>query len=92
MFVGSFTLDAGVITANCQPLTAAAAVLVVASTALLSCSHVQVYWDADACREYARVIWASQSAAQQRAGRTGRTCAGTCYRLMRRQAFNALPK
>jgi hypothetical protein len=51
-----------------------------------------VYWDAASCREQAQVVWASQSAAEQRAGRTGRTCAGFCYRLLPRAAFLKLDR
>jgi hypothetical protein len=51
-----------------------------------------VYWDAASCRERAQVVWASQSAAEQRAGRTGRTCAGFCYRLLPRAAFFELDR
>ncbi|WIA30335.1 hypothetical protein OEZ86_000422 [Tetradesmus obliquus] len=57
-----------------------------------ACTTNQVYWDAASCRERAQVVWASQSAAEQRAGRTGRTCAGTCYRLMPRAAFLKLDR
>jgi HrpA-like RNA helicase len=57
-----------------------------------SCTTNQLFWDASACREYARVVYCSQSAGEQRAGRTGRTCAGTCYRLLPRQAYLKLDK
>lgn len=37
-----------------------------------------------------KLDWASQNSLKQRAGRTGRTCDGTVYRLIYRQFFNNL--
>lgn len=53
---------------------------------------LQVYWDASGCRERAAVTWASQSAAEQRSGRTGRTRPGTAYRLLPRANYLNLDK
>lgn len=37
-----------------------------------------------------KLDWASQSSLEQRAGRTGRTCHGTCYRLIYRRFYDML--
>lgn len=49
-------------------------------------------WDQAAQQERSQIVWASQSQCRQRAGRTGRTCPGTVYRMLPRAAFLRLPK
>lgn len=51
---------------------------------------VEVAWDHAAQSSKAKVCWASKSQARQRAGRTGRTCSGTVYRLIPRSTWQGL--
>lgn len=48
-------------------------------------------WNPEAQGTQALMRFASKSQAKQRAGRTGRTCGGTVFRLMEAPAFEALP-
>ncbi|KAK3407422.1 hypothetical protein EUGRSUZ_K03477 [Eucalyptus grandis] len=47
-----------------------------------SCRSLQVYWDGNRKREHSELMWVSKSQAEQRRGRTGRTCDGEIYRLV----------
>ncbi|KAF8006726.1 hypothetical protein BT93_K0898 [Corymbia citriodora subsp. variegata] len=47
-----------------------------------SCRSLQVYWDNIRKREHSELMWVSKSQAEQRRGRTGRTCDGEIYRLV----------
>ncbi|KAK7270196.1 hypothetical protein RIF29_23165 [Crotalaria pallida] len=55
-----------------------------------SCRSLQVYWDKSRKREDTKLVWVSKSQAEQRKGRTGRTCDGTVYRLVTGSFFNNL--
>lgn len=55
-----------------------------------SCRSLQVYWDANRRKDSAELVWVSKSQAEQRRGRTGRTCDGHVYRLVTRSFFNQL--
>ncbi|KAL0371451.1 UNVERIFIED_CONTAM: DExH-box ATP-dependent RNA helicase DExH8 [Sesamum angustifolium] len=46
-----------------------------------SCRSLQVFWDANRKTDSAELVWVSKSQAEQRKGRTGRTCDGHVYRL-----------
>eukprot|EP00873_Tetraselmis_striata_P024399 jgi/Tetstr1/444663/TSEL_032511.t1 len=52
---------------------------------------MEVSWNPEAQGTQALMRFASKSQAKQRAGRTGRTCGGTVFRLMEAPAFEALP-
>ncbi|KAL9247162.1 hypothetical protein vseg_020625 [Gypsophila vaccaria] len=56
-----------------------------------SCRSLQVYWDVNRKRDTADLVWVSKSQADQRRGRTGRTCDGQVYRLVSRSFFDKLP-
>ncbi|KAK9756945.1 hypothetical protein RND81_01G131800 [Saponaria officinalis] len=56
-----------------------------------SCRSLQVYWDGNRKRDTADLVWVSKSQADQRRGRTGRTCDGQVYRLVSRSFFDKLP-
>ncbi|KAL6626495.1 hypothetical protein ACP70R_030221 [Stipagrostis hirtigluma subsp. patula] len=47
-----------------------------------SCRSLQVYWDPIKKTDSARLVWISKSQAEQRKGRTGRTCDGQIFRLV----------
>ncbi|KAL6850538.1 hypothetical protein ACP4OV_021165 [Aristida adscensionis] len=47
-----------------------------------SCRSLQVYWDPVKKTDSARLVWISKSQAEQRKGRTGRTCDGQIFRLV----------
>ncbi|CAM6114827.1 unnamed protein product [Calypogeia fissa] len=49
-----------------------------------ACRSLEVYWDGSSKREQTRLVWVSKAQADQRKGRTGRTCDGTVYRLIPR--------
>ncbi|XP_022899417.1 DExH-box ATP-dependent RNA helicase DExH8 [Olea europaea var. sylvestris] len=55
-----------------------------------SCRSLQVYWDTNRKNDSAELVWVSKSQAEQRKGRTGRTCDGHVYRLVTRLFFNQL--
>ncbi|XP_058762358.1 DExH-box ATP-dependent RNA helicase DExH8-like [Vicia villosa] len=55
-----------------------------------SCRSLQVYWDKSRKKECAALVWVSKSQANQRSGRTGRTCDGQVYRLVPRSFYNDL--
>ncbi|KAF3436447.1 hypothetical protein FNV43_RR23539 [Rhamnella rubrinervis] len=55
-----------------------------------SCRSLQVYWDNHQKRDTAKLVWVSKSQAEQRRGRTGRTCDGQVYRLVTGSFFNNL--
>ncbi|GMY16920.1 DExH-box ATP-dependent RNA helicase DExH8 [Fagus crenata] len=55
-----------------------------------SCRSLQVFWDGNRKREAAELVWVSKSQAEQRRGRTGRTCDGQVYRLVTRSFFSQL--
>lgn len=57
-----------------------------------TCCSNHVSWEQVGQTERAAIVWASQSQCKQRAGRTGRTCAGTVFRLLPRSAYLKLPK
>ncbi|XP_075524079.1 DExH-box ATP-dependent RNA helicase DExH8 isoform X1 [Primulina tabacum] len=47
-----------------------------------SCRSLQVFWDNNRKTDSAELVWVSKSQADQRKGRTGRTCDGHVYRLV----------
>lgn len=55
-----------------------------------SCRSLQVYWDGNKKTEAAKLVWVSKSQADQRKGRTGRTCDGQIYRMVTRSFFSNL--
>ncbi|KAJ9547681.1 hypothetical protein OSB04_020224 [Centaurea solstitialis] len=57
-----------------------------------SCRSLQVYWDANRKIESTEIVWVSESQAEQRRGRTGRTCDGEVYRLVTESFFGQLEK
>ncbi|KAL4572119.1 hypothetical protein LXL04_018888 [Taraxacum kok-saghyz] len=57
-----------------------------------SCRSLQVYWDANRKTESTEIVWVSESQAEQRRGRTGRTCDGEVYRLVTEPFFGQIDK
>ncbi|KAK9086398.1 hypothetical protein Syun_028792 [Stephania yunnanensis] len=55
-----------------------------------SCRSLQVFWDNSIKRESVELVWVSKSQADQRKGRTGRTCDGQIYRLVPRSFYGDL--
>uniref|UniRef100_A0A2P2J473 RNA helicase n=2 Tax=Rhizophora mucronata TaxID=61149 RepID=A0A2P2J473_RHIMU len=55
-----------------------------------SCRSLQVFWDNKRKSDSAEIVWVSKSQADQRKGRTGRTCDGYIYRLVTRSFFSEL--
>lgn len=55
-----------------------------------SCRSLQVLWDPNTKNDTAELVWVSKSQAEQRKGRTGRTCDGQIYRLVTRAFYNSL--
>ncbi|OVA00221.1 zinc finger protein [Macleaya cordata] len=53
-----------------------------------SCRSLQVFWDNNRKKDSAELLWVSKSQADQRKGRTGRTCDGQIYRLVTRSFFH----
>ncbi|XP_010545017.1 PREDICTED: DExH-box ATP-dependent RNA helicase DExH8 [Tarenaya hassleriana] len=51
---------------------------------------LQVFWDASRKTDATQLVWVSRSQAEQRGGRTGRTCDGEVYRLVPSAFFNKL--
>ncbi|KAL3717612.1 hypothetical protein ACJRO7_009105 [Eucalyptus globulus] len=54
------------------------------------CRSLQVYWDSNRKCEILGLQWVSKSQAEQRRGRTGRTCDGEIYRLVTQSFFSDL--
>ncbi|XP_071699588.1 DExH-box ATP-dependent RNA helicase DExH8-like [Rutidosis leptorrhynchoides] len=57
-----------------------------------SCRSLQVYWDAKRKSDFSEIVWVSESQAEQRRGRTGRTCDGEVYRLVTESFFGQFEK
>ncbi|KAF5744138.1 hypothetical protein HS088_TW08G00734 [Tripterygium wilfordii] len=55
-----------------------------------SCRSLQVFWDSIRKKDSVKLVWVSKSQAEQRKGRTGRTCDGQTYRLVTSSFFNKL--
>ncbi|XP_059298045.1 DExH-box ATP-dependent RNA helicase DExH8 isoform X1 [Lycium ferocissimum] len=55
-----------------------------------SCRSLQVFWDNSRKTDNAELVWVSKSQADQRRGRTGRTCDGHVYRLVKRSFYGQL--
>lgn len=55
-----------------------------------SCRSLQVYWDPIRKADAAGLVWISKSQAEQRKGRTGRTCDGQIYRLVTGTFYSSL--
>ncbi|KAL6626494.1 hypothetical protein ACP70R_030220 [Stipagrostis hirtigluma subsp. patula] len=55
-----------------------------------SCRSLQVYWDPIRKTDSAGLVWISKSQAEQRKGRTGRTCDGHIYRLVTGTFYSSL--
>ncbi|ONK62931.1 uncharacterized protein A4U43_C07F9610 [Asparagus officinalis] len=55
-----------------------------------SCRSLQVVWDPITKNDTAELVWVSKSQAEQRKGRTGRTCDGQIYRLVTRTFYSSL--
>ncbi|XBJ15290.1 hypothetical protein VPH35_007211 [Triticum aestivum] len=56
-----------------------------------SCRSLQVYWDRTRKTDSTKLVWISKSQAEQRKGRTGRTCDGQIFRLVTEPFYNAFP-
>jgi hypothetical protein len=54
------------------------------------CRSLALVWNRTLQREEPKIVWVSKSQADQRKGRTGRTCAGTVYRLLPRSQYERL--
>ncbi|OAE27235.1 hypothetical protein AXG93_473s1060 [Marchantia polymorpha subsp. ruderalis] len=52
-----------------------------------SCRSLEIFWDRDQKKHKPRLKWISESQANQRKGRTGRTCDGVVYRMVPRNMF-----
>ncbi|KAL2629665.1 hypothetical protein R1flu_014351 [Riccia fluitans] len=52
-----------------------------------SCRSLEIFWDCDVQKHQPRLRWVSESQANQRKGRTGRTCDGVVYRMVPRNVF-----
>lgn len=55
-----------------------------------SCRSLQVFWDPIRRKDSTELVWVSKSQAEQRRGRTGRTCDGHVYRLVTQSFFSNL--
>ncbi|KAJ3693726.1 hypothetical protein LUZ60_009206 [Juncus effusus] len=55
-----------------------------------SCRSLQVFWDQNRKRDTYELVWVSKSQAEQRKGRTGRTCDGQIFRLVPSSFYNNL--
>lgn len=55
-----------------------------------SCRSLQVFWDPIRKTDAAGLVWISKSQAEQRKGRTGRTCDGQIYRLVTGAFYSTL--
>ncbi|CAI0469713.1 unnamed protein product [Linum tenue] len=55
-----------------------------------SCRSLQVFWSPTLKRDCTKLVWVSKSQADQRKGRTGRTCDGQIYRLVPGSFFGQL--
>ncbi|KAM7277141.1 hypothetical protein ACFE04_019007 [Oxalis oulophora] len=55
-----------------------------------SCRSLQVFWDQNRKKDSPELVWVSKSQAEQRRGRTGRTCHGHVYRLVTSSFYNKL--
>ncbi|XP_041017233.1 DExH-box ATP-dependent RNA helicase DExH8 [Juglans microcarpa x Juglans regia] len=55
-----------------------------------SCRSLQVFWDSNRKKDSTELVWVSKSQAEQRRGRTGRTCDGQVYRLVTSSFFSQL--
>ena len=55
------------------------------------CLHNHVQWNSSARAYSSRVGWAAKAQADQRKGRTGRTCSGHCARMLPKRLYDALP-
>lgn len=55
-----------------------------------SCRSLQVFWDPNRKSDSTELVWVSKSQADQRKGRTGRTCDGLIFRLVTGSFYNQL--
>ncbi|MQM01561.1 hypothetical protein Taro_034320, partial [Colocasia esculenta] len=55
-----------------------------------SCRSLSVFWDYNRKKDSAELVWVSKSQAEQRKGRTGRTCDGQIYRLVTRTFYSSM--
>ncbi|CAL9101918.1 unnamed protein product [Musa acuminata var. zebrina] len=55
-----------------------------------SCRSLQVFWDPIRKVDSCELVWVSKSQADQRKGRTGRTCDGKIYRLVTQSFYSSL--
>ncbi|PKA57682.1 Zinc finger CCCH domain-containing protein 4 [Apostasia shenzhenica] len=55
-----------------------------------SCRSLQVFWDSNRKIDSTELVWVSKSQAEQRKGRTGRTCDGLVYRLVTGSFYSLL--
>ena len=60
------------------------------SVVIDTCRALQVSWDDTSGRTESRVVWCSDAACAQRAGRTGRTGPGDVFRLLPRTLYKQL--
>ncbi|KAJ7297308.1 hypothetical protein O6H91_Y065900 [Diphasiastrum complanatum] len=57
-----------------------------------SCRSLEVYWSNASKKHLPRLVWESQSQADQRKGRTGRTCSGIVFRMVPRSVYSLFEK
>lgn len=57
-----------------------------------SCRSLDIFWNEDNKTHVPHLVWVSKSQADQRKGRTGRTCDGQVFRLVSRHLFDSFDK
>lgn len=55
------------------------------------CLSKEIRFDLKSRMENLELVWASKASCNQRAGRTGRVCDGTIFRLLERHFYEGLP-
>ncbi|XP_057822066.2 DExH-box ATP-dependent RNA helicase DExH8 isoform X2 [Cryptomeria japonica] len=57
-----------------------------------SCRSLEIFWNRSIKKDVSRLVWVSKSQADQRKGRTGRTCDGEVFRLVSRLVYDRFDK
>ncbi|KAH7425194.1 hypothetical protein KP509_11G043600 [Ceratopteris richardii] len=57
-----------------------------------SCLSLEIFWDNERRKRLPRLVWVSKSQADQRKGRTGRTCDGHVFRMVPKGKFLNFPE